>query len=174
MKDWLLRVLFAIWCLGASAGLILACGGCQPSAVRQKVTTIANRGTVNDALGESDPLRHPIKAITAYVKKFEKPLITLTVIAVVALGVGIGLYFTPLSWISTILVPVAGSVAAVSFTGLVSLPVFPWFALGLIALGVSLVIYELYYTKSLPGAITALKSLFGFKSTPTTVQLTHT
>lgn len=82
------------------------------------------------------------------------PILT---IAIVVLGAGFGLYLTPLSWLSTFVVPIAAGVVTTSLFGLIALPWFPWLIGGGAVLLLALFLYELYVEKSIGGVFSALK-----------------
>lgn len=131
---------------------------------------------------------HPFVAATVTVQKAQTSLRVLGLLAFAAFAVGVGLYFTPLSWLSTIAVPVAGSVAALSYIGAIAVPFFPiviYSAGGLVLL---LIVYELIHAKgNVKTAFTDLEEDVGLKTAPevpalkvsstvvpTPVQLVHT
>lgn len=115
---------------------------------------------------KDNPVAHPIASATAAVQVAQKPLGLIATVAFIACAVGVGLYFyTPLSWLSKILVPVGGAVSAFSFFGVIALPFLPWVFVGLTVLVVGLVIYEVIRAKSLKGGIEDLESDIGFGST---------
>lgn len=133
------------------------------------------------ARAKANPLLHPLSNSNAVVKKAQAPLGLIATIAFLAFAVGVGLYFTPLSAFSKILVPLGGSVAALSFIGLIALPFFPWVIGGGAALLVGLLVYEIIRYKSLKGAIQGFEEDLGLASAKIVpvpvaipVQLTHT
>jgi hypothetical protein len=154
----LLRVMVILSCF-AFAPL----AGCQSD---KQVQAISHQGQLNDANGAANPTGHPYDNANLTVKWYQTRLCVLSLIAIVALGAGIGLNFTPLSYVSTFMVPIAGSIAGVCFV--CSVAVQFWWILLIVAAGIAG--YEAYYQLKLKnvssstagsGIIGTIESFFG-------------
>lgn len=133
-------------------------------------------------------MTHPFTSTNVTVKRLQRPLEEIAVISFILLAVSIGLAFTALSVISKIAVPVTGSVALLSFTGVIALPFLPWVLGGVAVLAVGLIVYEFIRYKSLKAVVANVESLFGSSTAgstapilphpsmifPTPVMLVHT
>jgi hypothetical protein len=76
----------------------------------------------------------------------------ISVLAFVALGVFVGLLFTPLSLVSKLGIPISGSVAVISYAGILVIPFVKWILPVAI---VGLVIYELIVNDALSAGLSA-------------------
>lgn len=129
------------------------------------VATADAKNHVNDTKAGS-PVTHPIDSTNKTVKELQVPLKIVATIAAIAFAVGVGLYLTPLSWLSTILVPVTGATAALCYFGAIALPFFPWVLGAAAVIVIGLLIYEWIHYKSLPAAISAVESDLDPASSP--------
>jgi hypothetical protein len=155
--------------LAASLSLVLVISciaGCQSKATRDAIQQsqeqyqiakaqvenddklAADKATadaqVKDAQAKANPTGHPFRAASVTANEARKPLgFIATVAFLICLG-SIGLAFTPLSFISKVLVPVSGIVTFGSFVGVIVLPLFPYVVIGGGVLLLALVAYEAY------------------------------
>lgn len=161
--------------------------GCGPKPSPQttaQIATIQQQNLVDVAAEQAkakllaqkaadNPVAHPIAATARVVKQAQKPLEFVATIAFLVAAGGVGLSFvTGLSWLSKIIVPVAGCVAVFSFFGLIALPFFPWVGAGLVLLAFVLFSYEVIRAKSLKGGIQNVESDLGFNRPAATVAST--
>ena len=145
--------------LGMLALFVAGCSGATP-ATKASVNQIENKadidaaaaaakGKVADAKGEASPASHPIDAASATVGRIRRPLIFVTILAVIVLGGMIGLEFTAFSFVGQIGIPISAGVLATSFTGAIALPFLanPWFLLAVAAAIAGLIVYEIEVKK---------------------------
>lgn len=109
-------------------------------------------------------------------------LLPVFTIAVIVLGGSFGLWFTPLSKLSTFAIPIAAGVVATSLFGLIAVPFFPLVIGGVLALFLLLFAYEWYVNKTFAGAVKGTENALGVSKTasapmsstgPVQVQLNH-
>jgi len=114
---------------------------------------------------------HPFTSTNITVSRLQKPLEVVATLSFVLLAVSIGLAFTALSVISKVAVPVTGSVALLSFTGVIALPFLPWVLGGVAVLAVGLIVYEFIRYKSLKAVVVNVESLFGSSTAGSTAPI---
>ena len=113
--------------------MVMAVAGCTDKITAQAITGIQNQEKISVAninaaaekaksAAEANPAAHPIQAGENVAAGIRKPSILIAFVALVAIGVFVGLKFTALSPISAIGLPVAIGVFAVTFCGAVILP----------------------------------------------------
>lgn len=183
MKNLMFVVLITLVCLLGGMALF-GCGPHPTAQTQSQITQIQQDNLVDVAAEQAkarlqqqqaadNPAAHPIIAASNAVKTAQKPLGLIATISFLIAAVGVGLYFTPLSAFSKIIVPVAGGVSAFSFFGVIALPFFPWVGLGAVVLVLGLFIYEVIRAKSLKGGIEATEGFFdqGFHIVPSTAPL---
>jgi hypothetical protein len=101
------------------------------------------------------PLVHPTTAIHAATNTITVALTWINILGVVALGISVGLLFTPISTISKIAIPVSGAVVGVSLAGIITLPFAPYLLYAAVAVAASFSVYELIlYFKGSPSLLT--------------------
>ena len=165
---WLDRAVLAallLWCVAiASLGFSAVCQHLSSGAASQK-QSILDKSAINDAKGSTSPDAHPLSSLNLMVKKLRAAALSLTIVFSVLVAGAIGLYFTPLSPISKIAVPVFGAVACLSFVNVIVLPFLPWL-IGLAIVGAfALAVYEVYIYKGVKPAANALEAELGITST---------
>jgi hypothetical protein len=104
------------------------------------------------------PIRHPAEAAEIVVNDVRKPLGPIIALAILALGVGVGLQFTSLSALSKVIVPVAGGVGVVAFALDITLPFLPWILIPIVLGAIGLAIYEVIHKGSFSAAFSSLES----------------
>jgi len=126
------------------------------------------------ANASAKPVAHPIVSTNITIAKMQKPLATIAVISFILLAVSIGLAFTALSVISKIAVPVTGSVAVLSFGGVIALPFLPWVIGGASVVAVGLIVYEIIrYKGSVTSVVQAVKKDLGITSSTAVPAVPH-
>lgn len=156
--------------------LALLCGGCQPqpkqsAATKQTIDTghqkadvaagkIQDQAKVDAAEVQVDPAKHPWKSLGRVILVARSTLVPFAIISFLALAAAFGLTFTPLSFISKIALPIAASVFAFSFGGIIALPFLPWIV-GVMLLGlIGLAVYEIIRYKNIRKAAQAIEEQF--------------
>ena len=166
--DVLARVVMLIVAAAMVAVVLIAAvcsAGCAPNQTAAKLTSdaavIAAQAKVDQAKADAAPLAHPVTSANSAVSTIRGSLLAVTIVAAVLLAVSVGLWFTPLSFVSKIAVPITSTVAVLSAAEVIALPFFPWVLFAALAVFVGLFVYEWIRLGTPAKAIKAIEADFG-------------